>query len=219
VRARRGYGTYGGWPTWPRTTSRPSASRRSRCICVSLSRFQNSFSLNFHTKVHLLSEAKLKITHPSKLSQRLVVVLLKKSSRNTMPICPKSRRLWTVNQGLVFHFHPPTPQTSNVTQQQSCVPWNSAHFSLWGVLKCLGKFWRTCQSSRMAQRGQREQWGFKLGFWPGVDLGFSWLARVCVKRVISTKHHWAKTRGVTQSIINLLSVCSMIPVLCLVVCM
>jgi hypothetical protein len=54
VRIRRGYGTYSGWPTWPRTTSRPSASRRSRCICVSLSRFQNSFSLNFQTKLHLL---------------------------------------------------------------------------------------------------------------------------------------------------------------------
>jgi hypothetical protein len=59
MRARRGYDTYGGWPTWPRTMSRPSASRRSRCICVSLSRFQNSFSLNFQTKVHLLVSSKV----------------------------------------------------------------------------------------------------------------------------------------------------------------
>jgi hypothetical protein len=29
VRARRGYGAYGGWPTWTCTTSRQSASRRS----------------------------------------------------------------------------------------------------------------------------------------------------------------------------------------------
>jgi hypothetical protein len=65
VHARRGYGAYGGWPTWPRTTSRQSVSRRSRCFCISLSSFQNSFSLNFQTKVHLWSEARLKITHPS----------------------------------------------------------------------------------------------------------------------------------------------------------
>jgi hypothetical protein len=50
----------------------------------------------------------------------------------------------------------------------------------------------------MAQRGQRGQWGFNLEFWPGVDLGFSWLSRGGVKSVISTNYHWAKkTRGVT----------------------
>jgi hypothetical protein len=31
VRTRSGYGAYGGWPTWPRTTSRPNASQRFRC--------------------------------------------------------------------------------------------------------------------------------------------------------------------------------------------
>jgi hypothetical protein len=36
-----------------RTTSCMGALWRSRCICVSLSHFQNSFSLNFQTKVHL----------------------------------------------------------------------------------------------------------------------------------------------------------------------
>jgi hypothetical protein len=35
-------------------TSRVGALWRSWCICVSLSRFQNSFSLNFQTKVHLM---------------------------------------------------------------------------------------------------------------------------------------------------------------------
>jgi hypothetical protein len=34
VRARRGYGAYGGLPTWPRTTSRQSASRRSRAFSI-----------------------------------------------------------------------------------------------------------------------------------------------------------------------------------------
>jgi hypothetical protein len=32
VRARRGYGTYGGVPTWLRATSRQSAPRRSKVI-------------------------------------------------------------------------------------------------------------------------------------------------------------------------------------------
>jgi hypothetical protein len=31
VHARSGYSAYGGWPTWPRTTSRPNAFRCSRC--------------------------------------------------------------------------------------------------------------------------------------------------------------------------------------------
>jgi hypothetical protein len=31
VRARSGYGAYGGWPTWPRMMSCPNASRRSQC--------------------------------------------------------------------------------------------------------------------------------------------------------------------------------------------
>jgi hypothetical protein len=54
VRVRHGYGAYGGWPMWPCTTSRQSVSRRSQCFCISLSSFQNSFSLNFQTKVHLM---------------------------------------------------------------------------------------------------------------------------------------------------------------------
>jgi hypothetical protein len=34
VRAQRGYDAYGGLPTWPRTTSRQSASRRSRAFAI-----------------------------------------------------------------------------------------------------------------------------------------------------------------------------------------
>jgi hypothetical protein len=34
VRARRGYGTYGGAPTWPHTTSQQSALRRSKAISI-----------------------------------------------------------------------------------------------------------------------------------------------------------------------------------------
>jgi hypothetical protein len=34
VRARRGYGTYGGMPTWPRATSRQSALRRSKAFSI-----------------------------------------------------------------------------------------------------------------------------------------------------------------------------------------
>jgi hypothetical protein len=34
VRARRGYGTYGGAPTWPRATSRQSALWRSKAISI-----------------------------------------------------------------------------------------------------------------------------------------------------------------------------------------
>jgi hypothetical protein len=34
VCAQRGYGTYGGLPTWPRTTSRQGASRRSRAFAI-----------------------------------------------------------------------------------------------------------------------------------------------------------------------------------------
>jgi hypothetical protein len=41
VRARRGYGAYGEWPTWPRTTSRRSASRAFPGVCISLKQFSN----------------------------------------------------------------------------------------------------------------------------------------------------------------------------------
>jgi hypothetical protein len=56
---------------------------------------------------------------------------------------------------LICIFHKFALQTSNATQQRSGVPWNSSHFSHWAVLKCLAKFWRMCQSSRLAQGGQR----------------------------------------------------------------
>jgi hypothetical protein len=56
---------------------------------------------------------------------------------------------------LICIFHKLALQTSNATQQRSCVPWQTAHFSHWAILKCLVKFWRTCQSSRLAQGGQR----------------------------------------------------------------
>jgi hypothetical protein len=42
-------------------------------------------------------------------------------------------------------FHQEFLQISNANQQQSCVPQHFAHFSLWVVLKCLGKFWGTCK--------------------------------------------------------------------------
>jgi hypothetical protein len=41
VRARRGYGSYGGWPTWPRTTSWQSASRVFLGFYISLKQFSN----------------------------------------------------------------------------------------------------------------------------------------------------------------------------------
>jgi hypothetical protein len=46
---------------------------------------------------------------------------------------------------LICIFHHLTLQTSNVTQQRSCVPWQTAHCSHWVILKCLVEFWRTCQ--------------------------------------------------------------------------
>jgi hypothetical protein len=49
VRARRGYGTYGGLPTWPRATSRQSALRCSRAFSIRWYSFQTRFSLNFET--------------------------------------------------------------------------------------------------------------------------------------------------------------------------
>jgi hypothetical protein len=53
------------------------------------------------------------------------------------------------------------------------------------------------QTIKLAQGGQRDTRVFELGFWPWVNLGISWVVKGGVKRVISTNHHWAKTRGVT----------------------
>jgi hypothetical protein len=100
---------------------------------------------------------------------------------------------WSSTKICIFHHL--TLQTSNVTQQRNCVPWQTAPFSHWVILKCLVKFWRTCQSSRMTQRGQRGKVlgkGLTMGW-----LGFPRVVRGVVKRVISTNHHWAKTWGVT----------------------
>jgi hypothetical protein len=58
VRARRGYGAYGGAPTWPRATSRQSALRRSRGKFNLLNGFQMRFILNFETKLHLSPKSK-----------------------------------------------------------------------------------------------------------------------------------------------------------------
>jgi hypothetical protein len=58
VHARRGYGAYGGAPTWPRTTSRQSALRRSRGKFNLLNGFQTRFILNFETKLHLSPNSK-----------------------------------------------------------------------------------------------------------------------------------------------------------------
>jgi hypothetical protein len=46
---------------------------------------------------------------------------------------------------LFCFFHHLTLQTSNTTQQRSCLPWQTAHFSHWVILMCLVNFWRTCQ--------------------------------------------------------------------------
>jgi hypothetical protein len=59
VHARRRYGAYGGLPTWPCTTSRQSASRRSRAVSFRWGSFQFDFSLNFQTKVHLTLYSKV----------------------------------------------------------------------------------------------------------------------------------------------------------------
>jgi hypothetical protein len=59
------------------------------------------------------------------------------------------------------------------------------------ILENVPKFW-------IGTRRSKGTLGFWLGFWPGVDLGFSKVVRGVVRSVISTNHHWAKTRGVTQ---------------------
>jgi hypothetical protein len=59
VHARRGYGAYGGLPTWPRTTSRQSASRHSRAFVIHWCCFQIKFSLDFQTKVHVTIYSKV----------------------------------------------------------------------------------------------------------------------------------------------------------------
>jgi hypothetical protein len=41
VRTRRGYGAYGGWPTWPHTTSRQSAPRAFPGVFNLLKQFSN----------------------------------------------------------------------------------------------------------------------------------------------------------------------------------
>jgi hypothetical protein len=58
VRARRGYGAYGGAPTWPRATSRQSALRRSQGKFSLLNGFQTRLILNFETKLYLSPNSK-----------------------------------------------------------------------------------------------------------------------------------------------------------------
>jgi hypothetical protein len=87
-------------------------------------------------------------------------------------------------------FHTFALKISNANLHQSCVPWKTAHFSYWVILKCLVKFWRTCQSSRMAQGVIGGKLGSKVGVWPTVDLGFPRVVREDIKRVISTIYHW-----------------------------
>jgi hypothetical protein len=59
VRAQRGYGAYGILPTWPHTTSRQGASRRSRAFAIRCCCFQIKISPDFQTKVHLTIYSKV----------------------------------------------------------------------------------------------------------------------------------------------------------------
>jgi hypothetical protein len=60
-------------------------------------------------------------------------------------------------------FHTLALKISNANLHESCVPCKTSHFSCWVILKCFVNFWRTCQSSRMAQGVKGGKLGFKVG--------------------------------------------------------
>jgi hypothetical protein len=108
----------------------------------------------------------------------------------------RARERWLRQQFRLTHLHSKFLQFSKYKWSKLWIPMLPSKLPSTKMPKALGGFLTSLSRNGSASWPKTQRPAPRKGVWPRVDLGFPRVVREVVRRVISTNHHWAKTRGV-----------------------